>query len=107
MAVEDVPHGELSSLSELCRSPDPGDAHVSASSAGGAPVKLQLAGVGLDRTSVAKIKAGLRSVFDYELAVIAQQLKTTTDVLYPPWSDLQGALPDLLKGEKPVRTRKA
>ena len=69
-------------------------------------VKLQLAGLGLDRTSVVKIEAGLRSVFDYELAVIAQQLKTTTDLLYPSWSDLQGALPDLLKGEKLVRTRK-
>lgn len=61
-------------------------------------VKLQLAGLSLDRTGVAKIETGLRSVFDYELVVIAQQLKTTTDLLYPPWPDIQEALPDLLKG---------
>lgn len=69
-------------------------------------IKLQLAGLNLDRTSVAKIETGLRSVFDYELAVIAQQLKTTTDLLYPPWTDILEALPDLLKGEKPIKTRK-
>ena len=69
-------------------------------------VKLQLAGLNLDRTGIAKIETGLRSVFDYEIAVIAHQLKTTTDLLYPPWPEVQGALQDLLKGEKPFKTKR-
>ena len=69
-------------------------------------VKLQVAGLSIDRTGVAKIETGLRSVFDYELAVIAQQLRTKTDMLYPPWLEIQEALPDLLNGEKPLKTRR-
>jgi transcriptional regulator with XRE-family HTH domain len=63
-------------------------------------IKLQLAGLSLDRTGVAKIESGLRSVFDYELAAIAKTLNTTTDVLFPNWHEISADLPDLLKGQK-------
>ena len=42
--------------------------------------KLQLAGLDLDRIAVAKIEARIRSVFDYELAVIAHLLAVTKEL---------------------------
>jgi hypothetical protein len=65
--------------------------------------KLQLAGLTLDRASVAKIEAGIRSVFDYELAIIAQVLGTGAGDLFPAGKRLAELLPALLEGEIPKR----
>ena len=61
-------------------------------------IKLQLAGLSLDRAGVAKIEARIRSVFDYELAIIAQVLGVTADNLFPPKKSLAEQLPALLEG---------
>lgn len=62
-------------------------------------VKLQLAGLTLDQIGVAKIENGMRSVFDYELAIIAQCLRVSTDSLFPPQQELREILPALLAGK--------
>ena len=62
-------------------------------------VKLQLAGLTLDRSAVAKIESGLRSVFDYELAVIARCLGISADALFPTPKELREILPALLDGQ--------
>jgi transcriptional regulator with XRE-family HTH domain len=62
--------------------------------------KLQLAGLDLDRISVAKIEMQIRSVFDFELAVIADVLEVTTDDLRIPRVQLKGILPALIAGKK-------
>jgi len=63
--------------------------------------KLQLAGLqGFDRVVVAKIESQLRSVFDYEAAVIARVLGVTLDDLLPGKSVLDKDLEDLVAGER-------
>jgi len=62
--------------------------------------KLQLAGLELDRISVAKIEMQIRSVFDYELSVIADVLEVATDDLRLPRIQLQNILPALIAGKK-------
>jgi hypothetical protein len=62
--------------------------------------KLQLAGLDLDRISVAKIEMQIRSVFDFELAVIADVLQVTTDDLRMPRVRLKKLLPALVEGKK-------
>lgn len=62
--------------------------------------KLQLAGLDLDRISVAKIEMQIRSVFDYELAVIADVLEVTMDDLRPPRLRLKNLLPALIAGKR-------
>lgn len=61
-------------------------------------IKLQLAGLTLDRAGVAKIESGIRSVFDYELAIIARALNLKVDDLLPPENQLKELLPLLLEG---------
>ena len=61
-------------------------------------IKLQLAGLTLDRAGVAKIESGIRSVFDYELAIIARALDLKADDLLPPENQLKELLPLLLEG---------
>ena len=68
--------------------------------------KLQRAGLDMDRTAVAKIEIQLRSVFDYELAMIARVLKVSTDELLPNAASLDLVLPDLLRGAIPAKRRK-
>jgi len=67
--------------------------------------KLQLMGLSLDRASVAKIEARIRSVFDFELAIIARVLNVSADDLLPSERELRRLLPMLLEGEttKPGR----
>jgi len=65
--------------------------------------KLQLAGLPLDRAAVGKIEAGIRSVFDFELAVIAETLGVTSDELFPPKRQLTELLPALLEGHIPKK----
>jgi transcriptional regulator with XRE-family HTH domain len=60
--------------------------------------KLQLAGLDLDRISVAKIEARIRSVFDYELAVIANLLSVPVDALLPSPAKLKPMLATLRRG---------
>ncbi|HEY3914080.1 MAG TPA: helix-turn-helix transcriptional regulator [Verrucomicrobiae bacterium] len=61
--------------------------------------KLQLAGLDLDRISVAKIETQIRSVFDYELATIADVLGVTMDDLRMPRVRLKNLLPALIAGK--------
>ena len=60
--------------------------------------KLQVAGLDLDRIAVAKIEARIRSVFDFELAMIAHLLAVSTDELLPPRGSLTKLLPNLRQG---------
>jgi hypothetical protein len=58
----------------------------------------------MDRTALAKIEIQLRSVFDYELAVIARVLKVRPDELLPG-AGLDAMLPDLQKGSIAVKRK--
>ena len=60
--------------------------------------KLQVAGLDLDRIAVAKIEARIRSIYDYELAVIAHLLDVPADKLLPGTSPLMKLLPSLQRG---------
>lgn len=63
--------------------------------------RLQLAGLHtLDRVGVAKIESQLRSVFDFELAVIAAELGVEPGMLLPPVRKLRSDLDDLIAGER-------
>jgi transcriptional regulator with XRE-family HTH domain len=63
--------------------------------------RLQLAGLHtLDRIGVAKIESQLRSVFDFELAVIAAELGVEPGMLLPPMRKLKPDLDDLIAGER-------
>ena len=68
--------------------------------------KLQRAGLDMDRTAVAKIEIQLRSVFDYELAMIARVLSVSPDELLPGETSLDSILPDLIRGTIPAKRRK-
>ena len=60
--------------------------------------KLQLAGLNTDRSTLAKIEARMRSVYDYELAVIAAVLKVSMADLFPSDRQFKKQLPLLLEG---------
>ena len=63
--------------------------------------RLVLAGLqNADRVWVAKVEAQIRSVFDYELAVIAAVLGVTADELLPKGKVLNKDLPALQEGER-------
>jgi transcriptional regulator with XRE-family HTH domain len=63
--------------------------------------KLQLAGLhSADRVTVAKIESQIRSVFDYELAVIAKVLKTDPASLMPAPEKLKKDLDALIDGQR-------
>lgn len=63
--------------------------------------RLALAGLdSADRVWVAKVEAQIRSVFDYELAVIATVLGVTVDELLPKGKELKKDLPALQEGER-------
>lgn len=68
--------------------------------------KLQLAGLPLDRAAVGKIEARIRSVFDFELAIIAGALGVATDRLLPPKEELIKILPALLDGHIPSKRKR-
>lgn len=53
-----------------------------------------------DRVWVAKVESQIRSVFDFELAVIAAVLGVKADDLLPKARELKRDLPALQKGEK-------
>jgi len=53
-----------------------------------------------DRVTVAKIEGRLRSVYDYELAIIARILKVEVSELYPTRKTLDDDLADLIEGRR-------
>ena len=63
--------------------------------------RLTLAGLeNADRVWVAKVEAQIRSVFDYELAVIAAVLGVKADELLPTGKALKRDLSALQEGER-------
>lgn len=63
--------------------------------------RLILAGLqNADRVWVAKVESQIRSVFDFELAVVAAALGTRADDLLPKQKELKRDLPALQKGEQ-------
>ena len=64
----------------------------------GLATKVQLAGLDMDRAAVAKIEARIRSVYDYEMIVIARVLKIPPGKLAPVDDELKQILPHLITG---------
>lgn len=63
--------------------------------------RLQLAGLhSIDRVGLAKIESQFRSVFDYELAVIAGALGVEVAELLPPLRKLRSDLDGLIAGKR-------
>ncbi len=63
--------------------------------------RLVLAGLeNADRVWVAKVESQIRSVFDFELAVIATVLGVTAHEMLPRGKELKRDLPALQKGER-------
>lgn len=63
--------------------------------------RLQVLGLAsIDRVGVVKIETRIRSVFDYELRLIADALKTDTDSLFPTRELLRSDLRDLRVGHR-------
>lgn len=63
--------------------------------------RLQVLGLtSIDRVGVVKIERRIRSVFDYELKIIADALKTNTDALFPTRDSLKADLRDLRAGQR-------
>lgn len=62
--------------------------------------RLQVAGLDLDRAGVGKVESQLRSVFDFELIVLARCLKVPIEELLPNKEELDAWLPDLKEGER-------
>lgn len=63
--------------------------------------RLQLAGLHtLDRVAVAKIESQLRSVYDFELALIARELGVEPTKLLPSERALRVDLDDLISGRR-------
>jgi transcriptional regulator with XRE-family HTH domain len=63
--------------------------------------RLQLAGLhSLDRVAMAKIESQIRSVFDYEIVMIAAELAVEPGALLPPFRKLKSDLDDLIAGER-------
>ena len=61
--------------------------------------KLQLAGLeSIDRVGVVKIESQIRSVFDFEIQVIAEVLKVETSELFPDFHITKKNLPELRRG---------
>lgn len=61
--------------------------------------RLALSGLeSADRVYVAKIESQIRSVFDFELIVLAQVLGVTTEQLIPTFEQMRPNLPELQKG---------
>ena len=63
--------------------------------------KLQLAGLhSVDRVTVAQIEWQIRSVFDYELALIARVLGAGPEALIPPPENIKKDLDALIEGQR-------
>ena len=62
--------------------------------------KLQIAGLDLERADIAKIESQLRSVFDFELFILAAVLGVTAMDLNPGLKKAKGDLALLRRGYK-------
>lgn len=63
--------------------------------------RLQLAGLHtFDRVTVAKIESQIRSVYDFELAVLSEVLGVPSEDLLPSHRQLKASLDDLIAGGK-------
>ena len=63
--------------------------------------RLQLAGLhSIDRVALAKIESQIRSVFDYELAVIGKELGVEPGLLFPSKRALRNDLDELIEGKR-------
>jgi len=63
--------------------------------------RLVLSGLeNADRVWIAKVESRIRSVFDFELVVIAAVLGVTADELLPKAKELKRDLPALQEGER-------
>ncbi len=63
--------------------------------------RLQLAGLhNFDRVTLAKIESQLRSVYDFELALIARELGVEPTKLLPSERALREDLDDLISGKR-------
>ena len=67
--------------------------------------KLQRAGLDMDRAAVAKIEIQNRSVFDFELRMIARVLSVDMRDLFPTDAKLDSDLPALMKGMNSSKRR--
>jgi transcriptional regulator with XRE-family HTH domain len=65
--------------------------------------KVQLLGLDLDRTALAKVESQIRSLFDFELAVLATALGVSMHDLLPVDSNFKRALPSLMAGKSERR----
>lgn len=64
--------------------------------------RLQLSGLDhLDRVAVAKIESQIRSVYDFEVIVLANALKVTVaELMAVGPQEMEKALPDLVRGKR-------
>ena len=63
--------------------------------------KLQVSGLSTwDRVAVAKVESRIRSVYDFELAVVCEVLGVVAQDLFPPPRTLRRELDDLIRGRK-------
>jgi transcriptional regulator with XRE-family HTH domain len=65
-------------------------------------VRLQMSGLEhLDRVAVAKIESQIRSVYDFEVIVLANALKVTVaELMAVGPKEMEKALPDLVRGKR-------
>lgn len=66
--------------------------------------RLQILGLSsIDRVGVVKIETRIRSVFDFELKIIADALKIESDSLFPDGPQLRRDLPYLRAGQRTLK----
>jgi transcriptional regulator with XRE-family HTH domain len=65
--------------------------------------KLQLGGLDLDRADIAKLESQLRSIYDFELFLLAEILGVSAGELSPGPKKTKLSLPMLRKGYKEFR----
>jgi transcriptional regulator with XRE-family HTH domain len=63
--------------------------------------KLQIIGLDLERSDIGKIESQLRSIYDFELFLLAETLGVDADTLNPGTKRIKSDLALLRKGFKP------
>ena len=66
--------------------------------------KIQLAGLEFDRVTVAKVESQIRSVYDFEVVVLAEALEIEPRDLLPNLTKLDSDLEALVAGRTPLPT---
>ena len=63
--------------------------------------RLQIAGLDhFSRETVAKIEGNIRSVYDYEIPILADCLGVEVGSLFPKLPQLRKSLPDVIRGHR-------